>query len=55
MHLTLNGCVVRDKRICIDFMTLRGITIRFKKACSSRRRRDSVFKPNRRLLHTLIY
>jgi len=30
MLLTPNGCVVRDKRICIDYITLRGITIQFK-------------------------
>jgi len=38
MYLTSNGCVA----------------IRFKRACSSRRRRDSAFKAIRRLMHTLI-
>jgi len=29
-HLVSDDSVVRKKRICIDFITLRGITIRFK-------------------------
>jgi hypothetical protein len=29
LHIASNGRVARDKRICIDLITLRGITIRF--------------------------
>jgi hypothetical protein len=47
MHLTLKGPPVSPERLAMAGK----LALRFglKRACSSRRRRDSAFKPNRRL------